>query len=95
MPQLKTCLVKRKTKKICPLKELINQINVLSAMLYSFSKQNIGLQNHWIGCGIVDPSASDYWAHARCVDITVKKSKTKRKKYEIITPAPPPSPPPI
>ena len=47
-----------------------------------------GLQNHWIGCDVVDPSACDYWAHARCVDITVKKSKTKRKKYEIITSPP-------
>ena len=44
------------------------------------------LQNHWIGCDGVDPSTCHYWAHARCADITVKKSKTKRKKYEIITP---------
>ena len=36
-----------------------------------------GLQNHWIGCDVVDPSACDYWAQARCVDISVKKSKTK------------------
>ena len=44
------------------------------------------LQNHWIGCDGVDQSACDYWAQVRCADITVKKSKTKRKKYEIITP---------
>ena len=29
-------------------------------------------------CDVVDPSACDYWPRARCVDITVKKSKTKR-----------------
>ena len=45
-----------------------------------------GLQNHSIGCDVVNPCACDYWAHTRCLDMTVEKSKTKGKKYEIITP---------
>ena len=90
---------KNKNKKKFPPK-VINKSNkcakckvqVLSASVIYDSKVDLslskiyGLQNHWIGCDVVNPCACDYWAHAGCVDITVKKRKTKGKKYEIITP---------
>ena len=75
---------KMKNKKILH-RKVINKSNKCAKcnVIYD-SKINLslskiyGLQNNWIGCDVVDPSACDSWPRARCVDITVKKSKTKR-----------------
>ena len=52
--------------------------NVIYDSKVDLSLSNIyGLQNHWIGCDVVDPSACDYWAHARCVDIIIVRRNGK------------------